>query len=111
MGDPPGHALDEVQERTLRGLPKAELHLHFEGAFRWPTIRELHREARALPEHPPWLDPPRPFADFEDFRRVFRDFVRPASGTPETIERHAFEVTFMTDVANSSVRVLIEGHG
>jgi adenosine deaminase len=98
----PGPSLDGVPETTLRGLPKAELHLHFEGAFRWATIRELHRGAPALPERRPWLDRPRPFPDFEDFRQVFRAFVRPASGTPDTIERHAFEV--IEDLAAQNVR-------
>jgi adenosine deaminase len=86
----------------LRRLPKAELHLHFEGAFRWSTIRELHPRGTELPERTPWLERARPFADFQDFSQVFRDYIKPATGTPEAIERHAFEMA--TDLAKQNVR-------
>jgi len=89
-------------ERWVRALPKAELHLHFEGAFRWSTIRELHHWGPSLPATPPWLARPRPFPDFEHFRQVFRDYTLPVTGTPELIERHAFEV--VEDLARQNVR-------
>ena len=41
--------LDPALENWLRALPKAEMHLHFEGAFRWSTIRELHPWGPSLP--------------------------------------------------------------
>jgi adenosine deaminase len=85
----------------LSALPKAEMHLHFEGALRWSTIRELHPDGRALPDTPPWLAQACPFPDFRDFRDAFAVF-RPASGTPETIERHAFEV--IEDLVHLNVR-------
>ena len=81
-------------------MPKAELHLHFEGAFRWSTIRELNRQARLLPDVRPWTG--KPFAGFEDFRAIFRDFILPATGTEERIERHMFEV--LEDLARQNVR-------
>jgi adenosine deaminase len=87
---------------TISRLPKAELHFHFEGAFRWSTIRSVHPAGASLPLAPPWLERPRPFPDFSDFRQVFRDFVLPASGTPALIERHAFEI--IEDLAAQNVR-------
>ncbi|OLE39807.1 MAG: adenosine deaminase [Cyanobacteria bacterium 13_1_40CM_2_61_4] len=94
--------LDTDLEGRLSRLPKAELHLHFEGAFRWSTIRELHPRGTELPEREPWLERARPFADFQDFQQVFRDYIKPATGTPEAIERHAFEMT--ADLAKQNVR-------
>jgi len=84
----------------IRRMPKAELHLHFEGAFRWTTVQEFVPEARALGDRPPWMD--RPFASFEDFRGIFRNFVLPATGTGDRIERHFFEV--LEDLATQNVR-------
>src|SRR5205807_6022791 len=56
--------LDAALEARLSRLPKAELHFHFEGAFRWSTIREFHPDGNALPEREPWLNCARPFAEF-----------------------------------------------
>lgn len=92
---------DELAARLLR-LPKAEMHLHLEGAARWSMVRELHPDGAALPERPPWLQPGRGFPDFEDFRQAFRTYVRPVAQTPVTIERLAFEVT--EDLARQNVR-------
>ena len=94
--------LDPALENWLRALPKAEMHLHFEGAFRWSTIRELHPWGPSLPATPPWLARSRPFPDFDDFVQALRDYVLPSTGTPEWIERHAFEVT--EDLARQAVR-------
>jgi adenosine deaminase len=80
-------------------MPKAELHLHFEGALRWSTVRELNPQARALAS-PPWLG--KPFASFDEFRDIFRNFLIPASGTEERIERLMFEV--LGDLATQNVR-------
>ena len=93
---------DARLDAWLAALPKAEMHLHFEGAFRWSTVRELHPWGPALPSTPPWLLRERPFRTFDDFRQTFRDYLRPVSGTPETLERHAFEV--VEDLARQSVR-------
>jgi len=98
----PHQPLDADLEGRLRRLPKAELHFHFEGAFRWSTIRELHPHGQELPEREPWLERARPFADFQDFSQVFRDYVKPATGTPQAIERHAFEM--LADLAAQNVR-------
>lgn len=93
---------DDAQlDAWLLALPKAEMHLHFEGAFRWSTIRELHPDGAALPDVPPWIGRARPFPDFTDFRDAFASF-QGASGTPDAIERHAFEV--IEDLARLNVR-------
>ena len=84
----------------IRRMPKAELHIHVEGAFRWSTVREFVPEARALGDRPPWMD--RPFASFDDFRAIFRQYLLPATGTEERIERHLFEV--LEDLARQNVR-------
>jgi adenosine deaminase len=98
-----GRRLDDPNlEARLARMPKAEMHFHFEGAFRWSTIRELHPRGKELPECQPWLAQARPFADFQDFTQVFRDYIRPATGTPEAVERHAFEV--IEDLARQNVR-------
>lgn len=84
----------------IRRMPKAELHLHFEGAFRWLTVREVNPEARALPDPAPWMG--KRFASFDDFRAVFSDYLQPATGTKDRIERHMFEV--LEDLARQNVR-------
>lgn len=98
-----GRRLDDPNlETRLAHMPKAEMHFHFEGAFRWNTIRELHPRGQELPERQSWLAQARPFADFQDFTQLFRDYIRPATGTPAAIERHAFEM--LEDLARQNVR-------
>lgn len=84
----------------IRRMPKAELHIHFEGAFRWSTVCELNPLARSLPDPPPWAH--RPYASFDDFSAIFRNFLIPATGTEERVERHMFEV--LEDLARQNVR-------
>jgi adenosine deaminase len=97
-------------EDRIRRMPKAEMHLHFEGAFRWETIRELHSQGATLPDSPPWLALAQPFPDFSDFRDVFKAVVQPTTGTPEIIERHAFEVIEDLAVQNVRYAELIVSH-
>lgn len=85
---------------AIRRMPKAEMHFHFEGAFRWSTIRELHPDGRTFPETPPWHG--RPFENWDAFTAVFRRYLKDVTGTPETLERHAFEV--LEDLARQNVR-------
>jgi adenosine deaminase len=93
---------DPHLEACLARLPKAEMHFHFEGAFRWRTIQELHPRRQELPERHSWLAQERPFADFQDFQQFFRDYIRPVTGTPEAVERHAFEM--LEDLTHQNVR-------
>jgi len=108
----PSRPLDDPHlEGCLARLPKAERHLHFEGAFRWRTIQELHPRGQEFPERQPWLAQERPFADFQDFTQVVHDYIWPVTGTPETVERHAFEM--IEDLAHQNVRyaeVIVASH-
>jgi len=48
----------------IRALPKAELHLHLDGALPWARLRELHPE---LPPAPPFWAPAHRYRDFGEF--------------------------------------------
>ncbi len=63
----------------LSQMPKAELHLHLEGAFRWPTLREalFRHYGRVLPPAPHWMSPHHRFQGFGEFLQLFRDYVDP----------------------------------
>lgn len=73
-------------------MPKAELHIHLEGAPRWSTLRRvLHRyHGWELPEVPHFYAPEFRFADFTEFKACFRDYIYPwlqqPSGYAELIQ-------------------------
>ena len=98
-------------EHFIRRLPKAEMHLHLEGSFRWETVREFHPDGESLPPRPPWLEGDGGFPDFTDFVQAFREYVQPGTGTAESVERHTHEV--IADLAQQNVKVadIIVGPG
>jgi len=60
-------------------MPKAELHLHLEGAPCWSTLRMAHQRHYGieLPETPPWYAPDFRFAHFGEFQALFQDYIHP----------------------------------
>ncbi|MCL1474476.1 adenosine deaminase family protein [Argonema antarcticum] len=87
--------LTKVEQKTnipdLSSMPKAELHIHLEGAPRWATVREaLHRhQGIVLPESPHWYRPKFRFANFDEFGGMFKSYIHPwlqtSSGYDELI--------------------------
>lgn len=76
---------------NLATMPKAELHLHLEGAARWSTVRLAHHRhyGTELPKRPPWLAPHFRFANFSRFQALFKQYIHPwlqaSSGYAELI--------------------------
>lgn len=70
--------MDRQNFEYLRNLPKAELHLHLEGAASWQTIRKFLSPA----SKPFWLSEEYFFKDLKDFLIVNRKFVSPVLKNP-----------------------------
>lgn len=84
---------------TLTHLPKAELHLHLEGAARWSTLRAAHRRhfGQDLPKHPPWYAPDFRFAHFGEFQALFQQYIHP------WLQTHRGYAEVMRDVVDSLI--------
>lgn len=68
----------------LSQMPKAELHLHLEGAFQWTTVRKVFERhyGYKLPEHPEWHHRGFRFREFSQFLQLFRDYIDPWLAQP-----------------------------
>ena len=62
----------------IQVLPKAELHLHLEGAVPWAMARAF--SANSLPERPAWYTEGFQFTDFLQFRGAVRDCMNTGPG-------------------------------
>ena len=86
--------------RDLALLPKAELHVHLEGAMRVETVRELaERAGAAVPSG--LVDGRWGFAGFDDFIAQYTAMCA-LLGTTEDFRRIAYE--FCEDEARTGVR-------
>ncbi len=74
-------------EAFLKALPKAELHLHLEGAVPWELVRAW--SADPLPEHPLWWTRDHRFDSFGAFLEVMRAAWRPVLDSPARIAEAA----------------------
>jgi adenosine deaminase len=72
------------QSLNLQTLPKAELHIHLEGAAPWSSIvAAFNRHYNCdLPATPHFYDPQFRFADFQAFLDCFRKYIHPWLKTP-----------------------------
>lgn len=68
----------------LATMPKAELHLHLEGAPRWATLRQAHQQhcGVTLPQTPPWYASGFRFTGFSEFQALFQRYIHPWLQTP-----------------------------
>src|ERR671918_214229 len=86
--------------RDLTALPKAELHVHLEGAMRVATVRELaERTGGTVPSG--LLDDRWGFGGFEDFIAQYTSTCA-LLRTPDDFRRLAYE--FCEDEARTGVR-------
>jgi adenosine deaminase len=83
----------------LRALPKAELHLHFEGSVPWAMIRAHAREP--LPDRPAWWAEDFRFDDFTHFRR---EAARTLACLVDPPAYHRAAQTIFRDLAAQNVR-------
>lgn len=71
----------------IQALPKAEYHLHLEGAIPWQLVREVSPES--LPEMPFWAASNYRYKDFVEFQEALRDCSRPVIVDIEGYQRVA----------------------
>lgn len=70
---------------NLDTMPKAELHLHLEGAPRWSTVCSAHYQhySRELSHSPPWHVSSFRFNNFGAFQALFKQYIHPWLQTPD----------------------------
>lgn len=57
----------------INALPKAELHLHLEGAIAWEFVHKYSPVPQ--PETPAWIQPDYRFSSFDEFGTTFRPYI------------------------------------
>lgn len=82
----------------IRALPKAELHLHLEGAIPWEMIQARVK----VPPRPAWRAAGYRFADFTEFVRVLRGCFEPTLLDPSSY--HAAAQGILRSLAAQGVR-------
>ena len=90
-------------EKLIRSIPKAEMHIHFGGAFRWSTVRSILKERGSeTPPTPFWWAPDFVFSDFSLFSQIVQDYILPTTGSAELVARHMHDV--LNDLISQNVR-------
>lgn len=77
---PPAGVNAMLTRAFVEALPKAEVHLHLEGAVPWTMVRG--RAAEPLPERPAWWADDFRFDDFTQFRRIAQRCLAALSDLP-----------------------------
>ena len=72
---------------VVAAMPKAELHLHLEGAVPWAMVRQW--SPASVPECPPWWDACHRFGSFGDFLAAMRTGWKGVLTTTERVAQAA----------------------
>lgn len=97
-------------EQFIRKLPKAEVHLHLEGAIPWSMVRE--QAAEDLPENPDWQHPDYRFTDFTDFSTLIYQgniYVLTSVADYQAVARHYFHTLVAENVRYVEVSIGVDG--
>jgi adenosine deaminase len=84
--------------RVVQALPKAELHLHLEGAVPWQVVRACSPEP--LPDRPPWWAEDFRFKDFDHFREAAQICLQHSLTSVESYKRAAAAIFANLGVQN-----------
>ena len=97
-------------DQFIEKLPKAETHLHLEGAVPWSFIRS--RAEEDLPEVPDWVRTGYRFEDFSDFSAIFhlanKYVMRSPQGYIEVVQ-HYFQQLVAENVRYVEVSIGVDG--
>jgi adenosine deaminase len=94
--------LDAKRRDFIRALPKAEQHLHLEGAVPWATMQATDPDN--LPLEPAWLAHDYVFPSFEEFSALFKPCTSVLMATAEGYAQAAR--TYFTHLQSQNVRYI-----